>query len=347
MRGDAGSLAWLIVLLVAFALGAASGSYVAGRPAATAPSPTPQTVVVRTATLSRTLPSLATAEWPTLRRLYAPTSGIITEAAASPGVLHAGDVLIRVDERPIVVVPGEIAAYRPLELGARGRDVASLQRYLRGAGFVVDDDLERFTSVTAAAVREWQRSLGLPPTGSVALGDVLFVPPSVLGAPTRWVGEVAVGAPVAAGAPIIELLADQPVLTIDFGSTAPAEFVPGLRGEAAFANGGRRGVVLAAIETTGGRVTGRVGPADGLLCRVDDCLDLVPVEGATGVPVDWIIVPPTSGPVVPVAALQSDAGGGAFVLLPDGSRRPVTVRVVSGGQAVIDGVEAGETILLP
>lgn len=347
MRGEAGSLAWLIALLVAFALGAASGSYVAGRPAATAPSPTPQTVVVRAATLSRTLRSLATAEWPAVGRLYAPTSGIITEAAASPGVLQAGDVLIRVDERPIVVLPGETARLPAPRAGrpGPGRGVAPAVpprgrlRRRRRPRAVHERHCGGRPRVAAV--------VGLPPTGIVALGDVLFVPPSVLGAPARWVGEVAVGAPVAAGAPIVEVPADQPVLTIDFGSTAPAEFVPGLRGEAAFANGGRRGVVLAAIETTGGRVTGRVGPADGLLCRVDDCLDLVPVEGATGVPVDWIIVPPTSGPVVPVAALQSDAGGGAFVLLPDGSRRPVTVRVVSGGRAVVDGVEAGETILLP
>jgi len=135
------------------------------------------------ATVSRTLRALATAEWPTVRGLYAPTSGVITEVVASPGVLRAGNVLMRVDERPVVVVPGEVAAYRPLDLGAQGRDVASLQRYLRGAGFVVDDDLERFTAVTAAAVREWQRSLGFRPTGSVALGDVLFVPPSLLGSP--------------------------------------------------------------------------------------------------------------------------------------------------------------------
>jgi len=340
-------MAWLVALVVAFALGAASGSYIAGRQTATAPSPTPQTVVVQVATVSRTLRSLATAEWPTVRRLYAPTSGVITEVVASPGVLRAGNVLMRVDERPVVVVPGEVAAYRPLDLGAQGRDVASLQRYLRGAGFVVDDDLERFTAVTAAAVREWQRSLGFRPTGSVALGDVLFVPPSLLGSPIRWLGDVVPGAPVGAGMPIVEVLADQPVLTIDFGSTPSAELAPGLRGEATFPNGGRRDVVLAAIETTGGRVTGRVGPAAEPLCRTDVCLDLVPVEGATGVAVDWIIVPVTSGSVVPVAALQSDAGGRAFVLLPDGSRRPVTVRVVSGGHAVVDGVEVGETILLP
>lgn len=340
-------MAWFVALVAAFGLGAASGSYILGRPTATVASPTPQTIVVRAGTLSRSVRSLATADWSTVRRLYAPASGIVTEAVSSPGFLHAGDTLMRINERPLVVVPGEIPAYRPLEAGLEGRDVAALQRYLGQAGFVVDAALERFTAVTAAAVRAWQRSLGLPPTGVVRLGDVLFVPPEGFEGPTRWVGEVATGATIAAGTPIIEVLSRQPVLSMELGTAAPSQLVPGLRGEALFPNGSHRPVVLAAIESTPGQVMARLAPEPEPLCRGEECLELVPLGGGTGVSVDWIIVPETSGALVPVGALQSDAGGVSFVQLSDGSRRPVAVRVVSGGMAIVTGVEVGETILLP
>lgn len=336
-----------MVLVLGFTIGLTASASILGRPAATEASPTPQTVTVRAGSLSRTLRSVATAEWTTERRLYSPTTGIITQLQPGPGFLHPGDVLLRVDERPLVAVPGEVPAYRPLEEGARGRDVAALQRFLAAAGYVVDAAVDRFTAVTTRAVREWQQSLGLPPTGVVLLGDVLFVPPDAFGVPTRWVGDVALGATVAAGMPLAEVLSSQPVLSVEFGASLPPEMTPGLRGEAIFPNGDRRGVTLVALEEAPGRLIGWLGPTAVPLCRAEACLDLVPLSGATGVAVEWVIVPETSGPLLPVAALLSDASGGAFVQLPDGSRRPVVVRVVSGGMAIVTGVEVGETVLLP
>ncbi len=344
---QAGLIAWAAALLVAFVLGVASGSYLLGRPSGTEASPSPETVTVRAGTLGRSVRMRATAEWSVVSRLYAPTSGIVTEAVATPGILRPGDIPMRIDERPLVVVPGEVPAYRRLEEGARGRDVASLQRYLQEAGFSVDDDLERFTSVTAAGVRAWQRSLGLPPTGVVLLGDVLLVPPKALGVPTRWTSDIAPGAPLAAGSPIIEVLSEEPALSIELGQAPSSEIIPGLRGEATFANGVRRAVRLVSIEATPGRVVARLGPESAPLCRATECLELVPVGARTDVTVDWIIVPETSGAMVPVAALQSDAAGGAFVELADGSRRPVDVEVVSGGMAIVSGLEVGEIVVVP
>lgn len=333
--------------MVAFVVGAASGSYIAARPARPEASPSPETVTVRAGTLGRTVRMRATAEWSVVGRLFAPTGGTVTEAVETPGLLKPGDVPLRIDERPLVIVPGEIPAYRRLEEGASGRDVAALQRHLAAAGFVVDPVLDAFTAVTAAAVRQWQRSLGLPATGVVLLGDVLFVPPAFLGVPTRWVGEVAAGAPLAAGTPIIEVLSEGPVLSMEVGQTPPSDLVPGVEGEATFPGGARHGVKLASLETIAGRVVARLTPASESLCRPAECLELVPVGGSTDIVVDWVIVPETTGPMVPVAALQSDAAGSAFVQLPDGSRHPVSVRVVSGGMAIVSGLEVGETVVLP
>lgn len=106
-------------------------------------------------------------------------------------------------------------------------------------------------------------------------------------------------------------------------------------------------MTLSAIESTNGRVWAKLDAATAPLCRGAECLRLVPAADQTPVDVEWVLVPDTTGPLLPVAALQSDPVGGAFVELPDGSRRPVTVRVASGGSAIVDGVAVGEAIVLP
>lgn len=59
-----------------------------------------------------------------------------------------------------------------------------------------------------------------------------------------------------------------------------------------------------------------------------------------------VVVPRTSGPIVPAAALHSDADGNLFVTTTSREQRPVTVLAADGGQAVVDGVDAGTQILL-
>ncbi|GAA3107035.1 peptidoglycan-binding domain-containing protein [Nonomuraea salmonea] len=59
-----------------------------------------------------------------------------------------------------------------------GKDVESLERNLDKLGydgFTVDDE---FTWDTAQAVMEWQDDRGLPETGVVELGRVVFAPPA-------------------------------------------------------------------------------------------------------------------------------------------------------------------------
>ena len=53
----------------------------------------------------------------------------------------------------------------PLRLGARGSDVADLQRRLSAAGFHTDDDPGHFGEATSAAVVAFQRAAGLDPDG--------------------------------------------------------------------------------------------------------------------------------------------------------------------------------------
>ncbi|MGH2715083.1 MAG: peptidoglycan-binding domain-containing protein, partial [Thermoleophilaceae bacterium] len=107
---------------------------------------------------------------------------------------------------------GAIPAYRDLETGvAEGRDVRQLEENLASLGFdpgVVDD---RFTSTTASAVADWQESGGLPETGRVELGRVVFMPGP------RRIGEhrTAAGSVLAAGSEVLDTSSTRRVVTIE------------------------------------------------------------------------------------------------------------------------------------
>ncbi|MER7955518.1 peptidoglycan-binding domain-containing protein [Streptomyces sp. NPDC096030] len=70
--------------------------------------------------------------------------------------------------------PAEDSAAQTATVPMRGMDVLQFESNLSALGyrgFTVD---ERYTSGTAQAVRRWQKALGLPPTGRVRVGDVVY-----------------------------------------------------------------------------------------------------------------------------------------------------------------------------
>jgi peptidoglycan hydrolase-like protein with peptidoglycan-binding domain len=100
--------------------------------------------------------------------------GTITRVPLAGDVITRGQSLYRVDNDPIVVMYGDVVAYRPLGTGTRGPDVRQLEANLLAlgyGGFTVDD---LFTASTGTAVRRWQKDLGLTQTGTVEQGRVLF-----------------------------------------------------------------------------------------------------------------------------------------------------------------------------
>ncbi|MEU2026326.1 peptidoglycan-binding domain-containing protein [Streptomyces sp. NPDC016469] len=138
-------------------------------------------------------------------------TGTVTWLPAPGTTAERGDTLLRVDDRPTVLLYGALPMYRDLgpartapaapesdesgESGepgepgepgkgahpaaqepapVRGMDVMQFETNLAAlgyTGFTVD---ETFTEGTAAAVERWQKSLGLPQTGTVGVGDVVY-----------------------------------------------------------------------------------------------------------------------------------------------------------------------------
>ncbi|MGW6204655.1 peptidoglycan-binding protein [Streptomyces sp. NPDC055089] len=91
--------------------------------------------------------------------------------------------------------PASDAPQRPVPL--HGMDVKQFESNLSAlgySGFTVD---ESYTELTAAAVERWQKDLGLPRTGTVDAGSVVYAPGAVrIAGTSARVGAEATGTPV-------------------------------------------------------------------------------------------------------------------------------------------------------
>jgi peptidoglycan hydrolase-like protein with peptidoglycan-binding domain len=148
--------------------------------------------------------------------------GTVTWLPEPDKTVRRGETVLRVDDRPVVLLYGSLPMYRDLgmtepgdasagsgETGGgtgksgdsgdsatnadgtgsgqavgtqrqptplRGMDVKQFETNLSAlgySGFTVDDT---YTALTADAVRRWQKDLGLPQTGKVDAGDVVYAP---------------------------------------------------------------------------------------------------------------------------------------------------------------------------
>ena len=78
-------------------------------------------------------------------------------------LFKAGDLALEVSGRPVVVLPGELPAYRDLSFGMRGPDVVQLKAALIGLGFAAGDPAnDTFDWDTATALGALYEQIGYP-----------------------------------------------------------------------------------------------------------------------------------------------------------------------------------------
>lgn len=345
-----------IVLSLAVLLAAVAAGWWAGREVFTTPQDPlaqaePITYTVVEGTVGRSLRFAAVAEWVIAPVARSEAQGVITSVEVVDGeVVGPGEVLFTVGLRPVVVVEGEVPAFRDLGLRDQGPDVSQLQRYLVSAGFADTEPDGVFGISTRTAVRAWQRTLGVPDDGVVRLGDVIFVPRLpirvALGETVErgrriGGGEMAVWELPAAPSFWIPLSPDQRSLVplnapvrVTYGTAMwEAETVAAVEVEP-FEGAGFSELRLILEAPGGGAVCG------------DECGEWVSVEVRSNFPAEIAVVPETTGPVVPVAAIQTDPGGGTFVTLASGGRAAVEVVAAHAGIAVVEGVDVGTILSL-
>jgi len=150
----------------------------AKEPATNPPLPPATSAITRT-TLVDTKKVSGTLGYGDLTPISATLPGTLTWIAPVGSTVKRGEPLFKVNEQPVVALYGSVPLYRTVRDGAEGADVQQFEQNLAElgyTGFTVD---ATYTSDTAAAVRTWQADLGLPETGTIELGQVVFTPGDV------------------------------------------------------------------------------------------------------------------------------------------------------------------------
>jgi putative peptidoglycan binding protein len=109
--------------------------------------------------------------------------GTVTGLAPVGAIVDRGGKLGEVDGLPVVLLIGERPMWRNLDQTAgAGADVEQLEANLIALGYGSRATLgpnQTWSQATTDAVKRWQAALGRPQTGTVAMGDAVFLPAAV------------------------------------------------------------------------------------------------------------------------------------------------------------------------
>jgi peptidoglycan hydrolase-like protein with peptidoglycan-binding domain len=331
----------LAVSLVAAALvGAVTAVAVRGgqaAPAAPLPPRLGTATVVRTNLVSTALTD-GTLGYAAARPVVNLVTGIYTWLPRAGARVRAGGVLYRVDDTPVTLMAGPVPAWRPFGIGMTdGPDVRQLQAGLIAGHFadgLFTTPTGHYDLATADAVERWQAARGLTVTGTIPLGQVVFLPTAILAGAMS----VAAGEAAAPGQRPYQVTTSQRTVTVPLNPTLPPTTV----GESV-------SVVLPSQATVPGKITA-VSSRSGQLT--------VTPSGATGtgvnvqVEVSLAVQSARDVLAVPVSALLALAGGGygLEVVTPSGAHRLVGVSagLFASGQVQVSGpgITAGTRVVV-
>lgn len=295
----------------------------------------------------------------------AAVTGVVTAAGASPGQeLRSGQVLVRLDGRPLFVLTGSFALYRDIQPGDSGDDVAALQAGLLEAGFTVRVDGE-YGSATQAAVRQMYRaagytapqttvaSVGGTPGDASTTGEVATTAsPTAAATPAPVTGTAVLRSEVlmVSGLPATvrsvagvgtQLAADSALMTLGSGATVLTATVPTTSlGSLAV------GAVAAFTDDTGAPAQAGV---TAITAQDDQSTVVITPQVTVNVGTTYVVkvdnpaAEPGQSVLAPVTGIVT-RGGRSYVYVQDGQtfdEVEVTVTGAAGGVAAISPVDPG------
>lgn len=116
--------------------------------------------------------------------IFEHSTGLLTALPIVGQEVRQGDVLYRVSDQAVVLLDGSTPAYRTLSEGDTGPDVRQLNADLVALGYATRSELsssaDYFGAGTVYALEKLQKRYGLDQTGTLPLGQAVFLPTPIL-----------------------------------------------------------------------------------------------------------------------------------------------------------------------
>lgn len=275
--------------------------------------------------------------------------GALTRLPALGATIRRGETVYESDGEKVPLLYGSRPAWRALALGMTdGSDVLQLERNLRalgyGSGLTVD---RHFSLATYYAVKRWQRHLGRPRSGQVALGRAVFLP-----GPLRVTGlDAKAGAPLQPGLAVLHGGDPAPVVNVDLDPAIAPDVRVGDRVTVTLADGKQKRGRVASISPVAVNQQGENGaPGQSLLPltvrlpgRLGRVLDQTMVQVAVTSQQHKDVL------AVPIVALLAQPGGRFAVTTAEGGTVPVETGLFdeAAGLVEVTGVTEGTSVEVP
>ena len=304
---------------------------------------------------------------------------IVTALPVIGQVISQGQVLYSVNGQPVVLLYGSTPAYRSLSEGDTGTDVTQLNADLVALGDATSSQLDptsdTFSAATAAAVDNLQANLGVTQSGSLTLGQVVFVPTAARVTSLS----ASVGAPLSYGAQVLQATSTTRQVQVALDASQQTDVAVGDTVSITLPNNETTPGVVSSVGTvatcpsssgTGGSSTGSAAAgtdtcssgSSGTTGTPTITVDVTPSDpAATGTwdqaPVQVTITTASvpSALVVPVTALLAQSGGGyAVEVVGAGGVNhlvPVTLGLFDDADGLVQvtgsGLAAGQKVVVP
>lgn len=358
------ALAGALVALVAVGAGAGiAHQFWSGGPpkggAANNANPTSLATVIRQSLSSQTNVS-ATLGYAASYSVINLAQGTITSLPGVGQAVSQGEVIYQVSGAPVVLLYGSTPAYRGLSRGVlAGSDVKELNAGLVAMGYATSSEIPdasaEFTWWTMDALEKLQAHLGVAQTGTLTLGQAVFLSTAV-----RVTAVTAtLGAPVGPGQPVLIASSTSRQVSMAISAAQQSEVKVGDKVTISLPNKKTTAGVVSSVgtvattpPTSGG--SGSASPTITVLVTPSDPAATGSLEGA---PVQVAITTASvdNALVVPVNALLAQPGGGYAVELVSGQgphrMLPVGLGLFDDADGLVQvtgaGLAAGQHVVVP